>query len=112
MASIIERLLGRTELSVVEPPTIQAKAVTGPGAFAMTYHTPLHSLSRDPHQLLAEAQGLFRTNMWVSTAERAIGNRLRATPRHLEDEEGESVTDKSPEPYKAVLKLIKRPNGD
>ena len=47
-------------LAVYEPP--EAKAATGPGAFSMTYHQPLHSWSNDPHRLMAEAQGLFRTN--------------------------------------------------
>lgn len=107
--TIFDRLLGRTELAVVEP---EAKAVTGPGAFAMTYHTPLHSLSRDPHKLMAEAQALFHSNAWVNAAERAIGNRLVTVPWHLEDDNGDTVTDKSPEPYRNVLKLMRRPNTE
>ena len=105
--TLIDRLLGRTETVTVEP---EAKAVTGPGAFAMTYHQPLHSFSRDPHRLMAEAQALFRTNMWVHTAEEAICNRLVGVPWHLEDDDGETVDDSSDEQYKAVMRLLRRPN--
>src|SRR5688572_13806942 len=111
MASLIDRLLGRTEttaLTVVEPPEI--KAVTGPGAFAMTYHTPLHSFSRDPHKLMAEAEALFHTNGWVAAAERALGGRFVRMAWHLEDENGDTVDEKSPEPYQAPLKLLQRPS--
>ena len=113
MASIIDRLLGRTEttaLAVVEPQPIEAKAVTGPGAFAMTYHQPLHSFSHDPHRLMAEAQALFRTNGWVGTAERELGKRFVRLTWHLEDENGDTVDDKSSEPYQQPLRLLQRPS--
>ena len=111
MASLLDRLMGRTEtsLAVVEPPTIEAKAVTGPGAFAMTYHAPLHTWSKDPHKLMAEAQGLFRTNGWVGAAERALGGLFIGLPWHLEDEDGETIDAKSPEPYQEPLRLLQRP---
>lgn len=112
--SIIDRLLGRTEtaLAVVEPPTIEAKAVTGLGAFAMTYHTPLHSLSRDPHKLMAEAQSLFHANGWIGAAERALGGRFIRMQWHLEDENGKTVDEKSPESYQEPLRLLQRPSKD
>ena len=103
MASILDRLFPRA----IEP---EVKAVTGPGAFALAHLPSLHSLNSHPNKLMAEAQALFHTNLWVQTAERAITNRLVATEWHLEDEEGETVGEESPEPYKAVLRLMERPS--
>lgn len=105
--SLIDRLLGRAE-----PAPPEAKAMTGPGAFAMTYHTPMASFSRDPHRLMAEAQALFRTNVWVHAVEDAIGTRLSSRPWHLEDDEGETVTDDADEQSRAALKLLRRPNEE
>ena len=111
MASIIDRLLGRTDstaITVMEPPSV--KAVTGPGVFPLTYHEPIHSLSRDPNRLMAEAQALFRTNGWVGAAERELGKRFIRLAWHLEDENGDTVDDKSPEPYQQPLRLLQRPS--
>lgn len=112
--SLIDRLLGRTEtteLAVVEPiEAIEAKAAIGPGIANLMYGTPLLSLSRDPHRLMAEAQALFRNNMWVHTAEEAICNRLVGVPWHLEDEKGDTVDDTNDERYRVILKLLRRPN--
>ena len=90
-------------------PAPEAKAVTGPGAFSMTYHTPLHSWSRDPNKLMAEAQGLFRTSGWVGAAERALGGLFIGLRWHLEDEAGETIDSKSPEAYQEPLRLLQRP---
>jgi phage portal protein BeeE len=106
MASLLDRLLGRTEP--------EAKAVTGPGAFAMTYHTPYGaswttSASRDPHRLMAEALALYR-QPWVNVAERAISNRLLRLPWHLEDEAGDTVDESAGEQFQVIQRLIERPN--
>lgn len=101
--SIVDRLLGRTE-------SVEAKAVTGPGAFAMSYHTPLHALSRDPQRMMAEAQGLFHSNGWVAAAERALGGLFVGLDWHLEDADGETVDDSSPENEQQVLALMARPS--
>lgn len=110
MASFLDRLIGRTETlpSVIEQP-IEAKAVTGPGAFSMMYGTPIHSFSRDPHRLMAEAQALFHTNAVVATAERKLGGLFVRMDWHLEDENGDTVDEKSPEPYQQPLRLLQRP---
>ena len=112
MASLIDRLLGRTEtaLTVYEPQAIEAKAAIGPGVFAMMNGTPLHSFSRDPHRLMAEAQALYHTNVWVNAAERAIVDRFTRIDWHLEDDDGDTVDETSPAPYQAVLRLLERPS--
>lgn len=103
MASILDRLLGR-------PEPVEAKAVTGPGAFAMTYHTPWHSLSRDPNKLMAEGQSLFHSNGWVAAAERALGGRFIRMPWHLEDENGDTIDDTAGPEFQAIQKLLERPS--
>ena len=98
-------------LDFFKPPApVEAKAVTGPGAVALATLPSLQRMSDDPNRLMYEAQMLFRTNVWVQSAERAIGNRLKTTPWHLEDENGDTITEESPENYKAVLRLMERPN--
>ena len=112
MASLLDRLMGRTEtpVAVAEPP--EAKAVTGPGAFSMTYHTPLHTWSRDPHRLMAEAEALYTSNGWVGAAERTLAGRFLRMKWHLEDENGKTIDGKSPEAYQAPLRLLQRPSSD
>jgi phage portal protein BeeE len=102
VASIIDRLFPKPE----------AKAVTGPGAFALANYPPVKHMSPDPNKLMAEAQALFHTNAWVNAAERAIVGRFTRMDWHLEDEDGETVDETSPEPYQAVLRLLERPSRD
>ena len=102
MASILDRLLGRSE----------TKAITGPGAYAMTYHPALISMSRQPNKLMAEAQALFRNNLWVAAAERALGGRFVRMAWHLENENGDTVDASAGPTEQAVLKLFERPNPD
>jgi HK97 family phage portal protein len=99
MASIIDRLLGRSEV----------KAATGPGVAALTYHTPWHTLSRDPNRLMAEGQALFHNNGWVYSAESALGGRFLRTPWHLEDENGDTVDEKSASELQIPLTLLRKP---
>jgi phage portal protein BeeE len=101
MASIIDRLLGR--------PT-EVKAATGPGVAALTYHTPWHTLSRDPNRLMAEGQALFHSNGWVASAERALGGRFIRMPWHIEDDQGETIDDKASPELQAIQKLMERPS--
>ena len=86
-----------------------AKAVTGPGAYAMTWYPSTQSLSRDPNKLMAEAEALYR-QPWVNVAERAVTSRLVRLPWHLETDDGDTVDDTSQEPLRAVLRLLERPN--
>jgi phage portal protein BeeE len=102
MASIIDRLLGR--------PEPEAKAATGPGVAALTYHTPWHTLSRDPNRLMAEGQALFHNNGWVASAERALGGRFIRMPWHLEDADGETIDDAASPELQAIQKLMERPS--
>jgi phage portal protein BeeE len=64
-------------------PAPEAKAVTGPGVTSLMYGTPIHSMSRNANRLME----------W-----------------HLEDENGDTVDETSPEPYQAVLNLLERPS--
>jgi HK97 family phage portal protein len=91
-------------------PAPEAKAVTGPGVTSLMYGTPIHSMSRNANRLMVEAQALFHTNTWVNAAERAIVGRFTRMEWHLEDENGDTVDETSPEPYQAVLNLLERPN--
>jgi SPP1 gp7 family putative phage head morphogenesis protein len=100
VASIIDRLFPRPE----------AKAVTGPGAFALGNYPSLRNLSRDPNRLMHEAQVLFHSNAWVNAAERAIGGRFTRMAWHLEDENGDTVDETSAPNYQAVLNLLERPS--
>ena len=103
MATFLDRLLGR--------PAQDAKAATGAGAYNLAWHTPLSAMSRNPHRLMAEGQSLFHSNWTVHAAESAIGQRLRTTDWHLEDENGETVDDNSPEQLQAIYRLMMRPNA-
>jgi HK97 family phage portal protein len=100
MASIIDRLLGRPN---------EVKAATGPGVAALTYHTPWHTLSRDPNRLMAEGQALFHNNGWVYSAESALGGRFLRTPWHLEDENGDTVDEKSASELQIPWTLLRKP---
>lgn len=100
MASIIDRLFPKPE----------AKAVTGPGAFALGNYPSLRNTSRDPNRLMHEAQVLFHTNVWVHSAESAITGRFTRMAWHLEDENGDTVDETSPTNYQAVLNLLNRPS--
>lgn len=102
MASLLNRLLGKSE----------AKAVTGPGAYAMTYYPNLVSMSRQPNKLMAEAQALFRANLWIGAAERALGGRFVRMAWHLETADGETVDDTAGPAERAVQRLFERPNPD
>lgn len=90
-------------------PTEEAKAATGPGVFAMSTYPQLHSLSRHPAKLMAEAQLLFHYNPWVKRAEQTIFGRYVKAAWHLEDSAGNTVDAKTTGPAKVAYDLIVNP---
>jgi phage portal protein BeeE len=90
--SLLDRLFGpSTALAVPEPEVIEAKAVTGPGAFAMEHNVPLRSLGRTPQAMARQAMDTFRSNEWINTAEGLIDDKFATVKWHLEDTAGETV---------------------
>jgi phage portal protein BeeE len=86
------------------------KAVTGPGAFAMTYDTPISWGRWDTSRGMARAQALSHANPWIDKAERMICGRLAAMPWHLETADDETVDDESPPQLRAIRDLLERPS--
>jgi phage portal protein BeeE len=86
------------------------KAVTGPGAFAMTYDTPISWGRWDTSRGMARAQALSHANPWIDKAERMICGRLSAMPWHLETADDETVDDESPPQLRAIRDLLERPS--
>lgn len=91
-------------------PTVEAKAETGPGVFAISNYPQLESLSRHPAKLMAEAQALFHTQTWVAAAERAIVGRYVRAPWHLEQADGDTVGKDASPAEQAIAKLIEQPS--
>jgi SPP1 gp7 family putative phage head morphogenesis protein len=103
----IRNALVPTRVEVIEAET---KAVTGRGAWVMEHHTPLGSTRRTGTQWMKRAQEISRTNPWIDRAERVIAGRGAGVPFHLEDAEGETIDDQSPDALRAVMKFMERPN--
>ena len=91
--------------------TAEAKAAIGPGVVALsTYPQVSLSPARSPQKMMAEAEALFTSNLWVASAERAIVGRFVDAPWHLETAEGDTVDDTSPPAQQAALALLKKPS--
>jgi HK97 family phage portal protein len=58
---------------------------------------------------MAEGQALFHNNGWVYSAESALGGRFLRTPWHLEDENGDTVDEKSASELQIPLTLLRKP---
>jgi phage portal protein BeeE len=100
-----------TALTVPQPPVIEAKAVTGSGAWVMEHHVPLGSGTRSngPRWFRA-AQKISHEHPWVATAERVISGKIATVEWHLEDAEEERVPDNGTGPAAEVRRLLERPN--
>jgi phage portal protein BeeE len=86
-----------------------AKASTGIGAIWMTNEPSLRSITGNPQDKMREAQEVATSNRWIRAAERVISHQFGTVPWHLETEDGESVTDESPEIFKQIRDLIEKP---
>jgi phage portal protein BeeE len=86
-----------------------AKASTGIGAIWMTNEPSLRSITGNPQDKMREAQEVATSNRWIRAAERVISHQFGTVPWHLETEDGESVTDESPEILKQIRDLIEKP---
>jgi hypothetical protein len=88
------------------------KAITGPGALALTYGTPISTRGRTPQKVARAAQELYRSNSHVNDAERAVWTRAVNLPWHLEDANDDEVTDDSEPRLKAIRDLVERPQAN
>lgn len=104
--------LGR-RLGVLPPlaPIPEAKAQTGSGWISMATLPHLSSLSRRPEKLIAEAQALFHSNVWVAACERAIVGRFASVEYHLETEDDESVTAEDSPLASSLIEVLNRPSS-
>lgn len=103
MASILTRLFRAPLPEIV-------KAETGSGLFALQGFPMLNSLSRRPEKLIAEAEALFHSNVWVATCERAIVSRFSSVEYHLEDEADESVDAGTSTLAASLVEVLNRPS--
>lgn len=88
------------------------KAVTGPGAAVMSWGVPISNEMRNAQQMMREAQAVYaRGNRWVKRAEQTISGRVGSVPWHLETNDGESITDESPDHLRAIRDLFEEPLG-
>ena len=110
MASLLDRLLGRT--ADAKAVVVDAKAVTGAGAFALDYYPSISSFSRDQNKLMNEALALYRSNPWVHIAEKTVADRFARLEWHLENANGDTISEDQPGISPAELMiaaLIERP---
>lgn len=93
-----------------------AKAVTGPGAWAMESYPAVDAMDdgqRDPQaqrRFMRDAIGLYHTNRHILRAERVVASRVAGIPWHLEDPEDTEVDDEYPnEQARDVRALLEKP---
>lgn len=77
----------------------------------MSWGTPIADVTRDESRVLRDALTVYRTNRWINRAESVISNRVSGVPWHLEDENGDSVTDESSDALKAIRDVFEKPLG-
>ncbi len=102
-STFLQRLIG------VAP--IEAKAETGSGLFALQGYPQLSSLSRRPEKLIAEAEALFHSNVWVAACERAVVGRFASVQFHLEDPEDNTLDADSSPLAASLLQVLNRPSA-
>jgi len=108
--SILEALLNRAPDVDRAVEAEQGKAAVGIGAQWMATETPLSQLlGNSPRAKAVKAVTVWRSNIWVRAAERAISTRLSTVDWWLEDDEGQKVDDESPEGQQAVRDLFAMP---
>lgn len=93
-----------------QPGEPSSKAESGPGVFAIDTYQPLFDVSRSPNKLMAEAEALFHTQVWVAAAERAIVGRYVRAAWHLEQADGATVDKDASPAERAVLDFINKPS--
>ena len=102
MVSLLDRLF---------PLRPEVKAETGSGLFALQGFDQLSSYSAQQNKLMAEAEGLFRSNVWVAAAERAITSRLAGVAYHLEDAAtDEPITSDTSPVAASLIRLLDHPS--
>lgn len=94
-----------TQKASIEP----QKAVAGPGASVMMWGTSIADATRDEGRVLRDALTVYRTNRWINRAEGVISSRVAGAAWHLEDANGDEVTDESNPALKAVRDVFEKP---
>lgn len=99
------------KLEVVQTLTAEpeAKAISGPGVAMVEWGIPLMERTNST-RWLKTAQKISHVG-WPAVAERLVSGRAAGTAWHLEDKDGNTVDDTSPEPLKAVRDLLSKPMG-
>lgn len=108
--TILDRLLGRA--APTEKAVVTGNGGTGPGVLAYYNDVPLWSASRNPRKLMRQAQALYHEHPWVHAAEHRVSSTAAGVPWHLEDENGEEVTDDSAPELKAIRDLLEKPQAN
>jgi portal protein len=104
--TLIDRLFGRAQ------PEKASTGGTGSGVYAYYNDIPLWTAARNPRKLMRQAQQLYHDHPWVHAAELAVSSRAANVAWHLEDEEGEEVTDDSAPEAKAIRDLFEKPQAN
>jgi phage portal protein BeeE len=106
--TILDRLLGRTP---TEKAIVTGNGGTGAGVLAYYNDAPLWTSARSPRRLMKQAQELYHSHPWVHAAEAVVSGRAAGVDWHLEDEEGEEVTDESAPELVAIRDLFEKPQS-
>lgn len=108
---MLARLFGTKAVTVIEPATIEAKAISGPGVGMVLNGTMLSSVQTSPQKRMVEAQRSYTSgNVWVHVAEATVTRRFLGLPYHFEDENGDEWEyDTAPDPVKRAIDLIDKP---
>jgi phage portal protein BeeE len=86
-----------------------AKASSGIGAFWMSTEPSISMFSGNQQKMMKDAQEVAQSNRWIRASERVISQAFGTVDWHLENEEGETVTDESNPLDIAIRDLFERP---
>ena len=86
------------------------KAESGIGASMIRHGVSLTNLRDTPQKRAETALAAYRSNTYIRAAERAIVNRISTVPWWLEDDDGERITDESPEELRGILTFLEKPH--
>lgn len=113
--SLIDTLLRRnvsvTQAAPSSVQIVEAKAVTGFGAQALTYSTPLWTLQNTPQKQAWHAARMYAENPLVRLAETPVSARGGSVEWHLEDVNDDEVTDASAPNLVAIRDLLEKPQA-
>lgn len=112
MIEFVAERLARRSASSAPAAAPAGKAITGPGVNAFLYDQPVWSASRNPQAMMRAAAALYHEHPWVRVAERTVSGPAGAIPWHLEDENGETVTDDSDPRLVAIRDLLEKPQAN